>query len=287
MKFAIIGGNSRWSKILIKNFKYFNLKPTFTSSRYITSSINITDFRNIPLKKIDFVVVCSDIKRNFLAASFFLKNKKPIFIEKPIAASQKNYLYLDKLAKKNKTILFCNYQHIYASPLQFIKKRILNKEKVTNISINFGKNGPIKNINSSYEWLPHSLSILFFIINKNNKFSLKFEDYISKKKTNIIIESNSPYKIKNLINIKAGNNFKKKTYLVNISTNKNLYIYDANKPNQLLINNKVKIFKNYPLYNSILCFLKILNKRKSNNINLRFNSKISKKIMLFLNNYNL
>ena len=35
MNFAIIGGNTRWSKILIKNFQKLNYKPIFTSSNFL------------------------------------------------------------------------------------------------------------------------------------------------------------------------------------------------------------------------------------------------------------
>ena len=291
MKFAIIGGNSRWGKVLIKNFRNFNLKLSYTSSSYIKSNKNFKDFRLIPYQKVDFIIICSDIKKNLLAASFFLKKKKPIFIEKPISSNKKNYLHLANLAKKEKTILFCNYQHIYADPLQYIKKRLEYKEKIKKIYINFGKEGPIKNINSSYEWLPHPLSIIYFLTKKIEKIKIKYVNFFSKKKTNIILSNiilNK--KNQNFIDtyVESGNNFKKKIYLVKIHTNSNCYIYDAKKPNQLLVNNKIKIFKNFPLFNSINSFLKIVRKHneKSNKI-YDLNIGITKKIMLFLDKHNL
>ena len=35
MNYALIGGNTNWSKILIKNFYYQKYKLKYTSSRYI------------------------------------------------------------------------------------------------------------------------------------------------------------------------------------------------------------------------------------------------------------
>ena len=57
MKFAIIGGNTRWSKILIKNFKKFDHKLLFTSSGYINKKNNFKDFKKIPIKSLDFIVL--------------------------------------------------------------------------------------------------------------------------------------------------------------------------------------------------------------------------------------
>ena len=118
-----------------------------------------------------------------------------------------------------------------------------------------------------------------------------YVNFFSKKKTNIILSNiilNK--KNKNFIDtyVESGNNFKKKIYLVKIHTNRNRYIYDAKKPNQLLVNNKIKIFKNFPLFNSINSFLKIVRKHneKSNKI-YDLNIGITKKIMLFLDKHNL
>ena len=115
--------------------------------------------------------------------------------------------------------------------------------------------------------------------------------FFQKKKTNIILRNiilNK--KNQNFIDtyVESGNNFKKKIYLVKIHTNRNCYIYDAKKPNQLLVNNKIKIFKNFPLFNSINSFLKIVRKHneKSNKI-YDLNIGITKKIMLFLDKHNL
>ena len=75
MKFAIIGGNTRWSKILIKNFKKFDHKLLFTSSGYINKKNNFKDFKKIPIKSIDFIVLASDVNKNLRALKFFCSKK--------------------------------------------------------------------------------------------------------------------------------------------------------------------------------------------------------------------
>ena len=288
MKFAIIGGNTRWSKILIKNFKKFNQKLLFTSSSYIDKKNNYKDFKKIPIKSLDFIVLASDVNKNFGALKFFYSKKKPIFIEKPITNNFKNYLTIKKLIKSK--LIFVHYQHMYSDPINFLIGQ-LKKEKLLSIDLFFGKNGPTKKINSSYEWLPHPLSILFNIINNNINLPAKYSEYINKKKTNIKIIGRIQKSI--FLNLKTGNNFGKKKYLIKIKTNKNIYKYNATDPKKISIldyvlnNKKQKKFKNYPLDNSINIFLKTLNDRKKRALIIKKNKIITDRIMNYLDRYKL
>lgn len=288
MKFAIIGGNTRWSKILIKNFKKFDHKLLFTSSSYIDKKNNYKDFKKIPIKSLDFIVLSSDVNKNFRALKFFYTKKKPIFIEKPITKNFNNYLTIKRLIKSK--LIFVHYQHMYSDPINFLISQ-LKKEKLLSIDLFFGKNGPIKKINSSYEWLPHPLSILFNIINNTINLPAKYSDYINKKKTNIKIIGRIQKSI--FLNLKTGNNFSKKKYLIKIKTNKNIYEYDATDPKKISIldyglnKKKQKKFKNYPLDNSINIFLKTLNNRKKRSLIIKKNKIITDRIMNYLDRYNL
>ncbi len=252
MNYVMVGGNTKWSKILIKNFEQKKFKLKFTSSRYIKKKNNFTNYKKIPLNNIDFVVLCSDAKRNINAAKFFDKKKMPIFIEKPISNSFINYVNFKKKSN-SKSIYFCNYLHIYSDPIKLLKKKI-NKQNILSIKLIFGKNGKERTINSSYEWLPHPLSVLFFLKNNNyNASEVNYTNFKNKKKTNIKIQ----YKKKNFnILIQSGNNFKSTKYIVEIITKKNNYFYDGTDPRKLKINEKIIYFKNMPLMNSINIFSK-------------------------------
>ena len=80
MNYVMVGGNTKWSKILIKNFEQKKFKLKFTSSRYIKRKTNFTNYKKIPLNNIDFVVLCSDAKRNINAAKFLLKKQYQILL---------------------------------------------------------------------------------------------------------------------------------------------------------------------------------------------------------------
>ena len=235
MNYALIGGNTNWSKTLIKNFNFQKFKLKFTSSRYIKRKNNFIDYKKIPLDKIDFIVLCSDAKRNIEAAKYFAFKKVPIFIEKPISNSYNNFKKFKKIINLN-TIYFCDYLHIYSDPIQKLKKKI-KKEKVISIKLIFGKKGKERKINSSYEWLPHPLSVLFYL--KNYKYTdsiIKYSKFKNKKKTNLKI---SYLKKKFEVFVYSGNNFTTTKYIVDIKTDKNRYVYDGTRPTKLRINSKL------------------------------------------------
>ena len=118
----------------------------------------------------------------------------------------------------------------------------------------FGKKGKERKINSSYEWLPHPLSILFYL--KKNKYVgsiIKYSKFKNKKKTNLKI---SYLKKKFKLFVHSGNNFNSTKYIVDIKTDKNHYVYDGTHPTTLRINSKIYHFKYKPLFNSIFIFQK-------------------------------
>ncbi len=278
MNYALIGGNTNWSKILIKNFYYHKYKLKYTSSRYIKKKNNFINYKKIPLDEIDFVVLSSDAKRNIKSAKYFTHMQVPIFIEKPISFSYRSFKNFKKYTKSN-AIYFCDYLHIYSDPIKFIKKK-LKKENIKKIKLIFGKKGRERNINSSYEWLPHPLSILFYLTNKNySEATIKYNNFQTKKKTNLeIFFKNKKFEAY----ICSGNNFNSTKYIVNIKTEKNDYLYDGTYPTKLKINRKSYFFKYKPLFNSILVFSKIIKDSKDKKILSKQNKKITEYIMNFL-----
>lgn len=278
MNYALIGGNTNWSKILIKNFNYQKYKLKYTSSRYIKKKNNFINYKQIPLNKIDFVILSSDAKRNIEAAKYFTFKKVPIFIEKPISHSYKSFKSFQKFTK-SKTVYFCDYLHIYSDPIQYLKNK-LKKERIKKIRLIFGKKGKERNINSSYEWLPHPLSILFFLTKKNfHNLKINYYNFQNKKKTNLeIFYKNKRFEFQ----IFSGNNFNSTKYEVEILTDKNNYLYDGTHPKKLKINHKLYFFKHNPLYNSIMTFSNIINNPNKNIILSNENKRITEKIMNFL-----
>jgi len=76
--------------------------------------------------KADLVIISSPTNTHFEIASFFLKNKIPVLIEKPIAENTKKAKALLELAKKKKTFITVGHVERYNSAYLAIKKIIKN-----------------------------------------------------------------------------------------------------------------------------------------------------------------
>lgn len=266
MNYGIFGGATRWGRVLIKNFNEKNCKLIFTSSKFIKNNKNLLDFRKIP-KNTNFIVIATNPHKNLKLLNLF--TDKNIFCEKPILTNYKNF----KKIKKRKKIIFCNYQHIYSDPINFFKKKLLNKKNYS-IQIRFGKNGKERKVLTSYEWLTHPLSIIFYLgVNLNNVI-IDNVNYKSKYKQNFSIQNKS-------INILSGNNFKKKEYSIRMQIKNKTYFYNAAKPLQCYVNKKKITFARFPLQSSVNKFLSFLSNPKIYKKEIKLNMFITKKIMLF------
>ncbi|MFA5271344.1 MAG: Gfo/Idh/MocA family oxidoreductase [Candidatus Omnitrophota bacterium] len=95
-----------------------------------TDQARLANHTNIPsyndyhdlLGKVNFVSIAAPTKNHFKIAEFFLKNKVPVFVEKPITQKVQEAQKLIALAKKNKTILFVGHVERYNNAYLAIKK---------------------------------------------------------------------------------------------------------------------------------------------------------------------
>lgn len=76
--------------------------------------------------KVDLVSVASPTSAHFKIASFFLNNKIPVLVEKPLTQNLKEAEKLLSLARKNKTLLFVGHVERYNNAYLSIKKIIKN-----------------------------------------------------------------------------------------------------------------------------------------------------------------
>lgn len=76
--------------------------------------------------KVDLVSVATPTSTHFKIAKFFLTNKIPVLVEKPLTQDLKEAQKLVNLAKKNKTLLFVGHVERYNNAYLAIKKTIKN-----------------------------------------------------------------------------------------------------------------------------------------------------------------
>jgi len=82
---------------------------------------SFNDYRDL-LGKIDFVSIAVPTINHYKIAEFFLKNKIPVFVEKPITQNAAEAKKLIDLAKKNKTLIFVGHVERYNNAYLAIKK---------------------------------------------------------------------------------------------------------------------------------------------------------------------
>jgi predicted dehydrogenase len=78
------------------------------------------------LGKVNLVSIAAPTTKHFEIANFFLKNKVPVLVEKPLTQTLKEAERLIALAKKNKTIVFVGHVERYNSAYLAVKKSIKN-----------------------------------------------------------------------------------------------------------------------------------------------------------------
>tara|TARA_B100000929_G_scaffold281095_1_gene259721 strand:- start:133 stop:1029 length:897 start_codon:yes stop_codon:yes gene_type:complete len=262
-------GFGEWGKKIYKSIAlHNNLKIKYVCKKNI-DRINqlklktkiVSSFKEAINDQIEAVFIATPSETHFQIAKYALTHKKHIFIEKPVCFNNKEYQVLTNLAKENLLILHVNYIHLYNenfTSLINIYNQRKNNEK-TFIKILLGNNMPIrKKTNVLMDWGPHIFSILNYILNScccdliSSKINSKTNN---KSKCNIYLK----FKYKNIY-IKAlfGNDFKKKNTYISISQNFNRYEY-RDSYSKIIQNKKTKEINfqsKSPLENSISQFIR-------------------------------
>ncbi len=78
------------------------------------------------VKKVDLVSIATPTPSHFKIAGFFLQNKIPVLVEKPITKNSRQAKKLINIAKKNNTLLFVGHVERYNSAYLKVKESIKN-----------------------------------------------------------------------------------------------------------------------------------------------------------------
>lgn len=127
---------------------------------------NVPVFSNINQIKsinhsIDGVIISSNTDSHYKIAKYFLQNKIPVLIEKPISTNICEVNELVNYSKKNNIVLRCGLLEIYNPVFTYLNN--LNTNKIKNIQI-FRHSQKIVNRNVDhviYDLLIHDLAVLF------------------------------------------------------------------------------------------------------------------------------
>jgi len=219
-------GYGYWGSKLARNFKnsdYFDLfsiadskkvNLTLAKKRFPLISTYKDYKKSIKDNLINLVVVSTPTGTHYKIAKFALENSKHVLIEKPMCLSTKEVMSLNRIAKKNKKMIFVDYPFLFAGTVNYIKN-IIDKKKYGNILEieSFREQAPIRNdANVIWDLGIHDISILTYLLKKQpyktrtiikKNFNNKLCDtaYINlkyKKSINVLIKNSwvSPTKIR-------------------------------------------------------------------------------------------
>ncbi len=147
-------------KIYIADTNQNHLKPHQNLSNY-------EDYKQLK-GKIDLVSIATPTFTHYEIASFFLKNKIPVLVEKPLTKTLKEAEALIKLSQKNKTMLFVGHVERYNSAYLAVKKYIKNPLFIECHRLNPYPNRSL-DISVVLDLMIHDLDIILGLLNDKVK----------------------------------------------------------------------------------------------------------------------
>jgi predicted dehydrogenase len=171
-------GNGYWGskvysriKSLDNDFK-INFVCDTDNSKFKTINKNVSkinDYKKaLNFKNLDAIFICSNPISHFKIASFFLKNKINVFVEKPICKNFKEFSILKKISKQKNVVLYEDLIFLHDDKIKALKKIICKKSFGKPLVFNSSRSnlgGFQYNTDVVDDLLTHDLSILFYFFN--------------------------------------------------------------------------------------------------------------------------
>lgn len=147
----LLVGNGKWGKNYISTLKDF-------------SEVNLTvatrqNWKQLIDNNPNGVIIATPPDSHIEIANYALQKDVPIMIEKPLVLS------LDEVKKLEcfTTPILVNYIHLFSDAYQKIKK-IVEPEKITNITSAGYNCGPIRNYSSLWDYGVHDMSLILDLV---------------------------------------------------------------------------------------------------------------------------
>ena len=169
--------------IICYDKKNWNLKKI--KERFKTVKLNYKIKDILDNEEIKIVFVCVPTYLIYKYAKLILKNKKNVFLEKPVSTSSKKILELIKLSKFYNVKIMTGYIYLYNKYINYIKKQITTKRlgKINYVELNRKNYGPIRDdVSSLWDLASHDLSIIKYFFSGKIKKAQHLKSQITKKK---------------------------------------------------------------------------------------------------------
>jgi predicted dehydrogenase len=176
-------GAGRFGYNFIKTFKELKVNVAWVCARSDKSILKIkefgsdikttTDYNNLLSDNdVEAVAIVTPAETHYKIAKDTLNAGKNLILEKPVTTSLKECKELVAIAKKKKLKFMAGHVHLFNPGIQQLKKDIVSGgfgkiKSITNIHVG---NGPIRqDINALWDFSPHIISILNYLLDKPPK----------------------------------------------------------------------------------------------------------------------
>jgi len=299
-------GHGYWGQKLSRNFvnsEFFELVSIADKNKKSFTFINknypkVTCYENfkkaIDQEEVDLVIIATPTSTHYKIAKYALEKSKHILVEKPITLSLIETKKLNKIAKKNKKLIFVDYPFLFSGSINFLKE-IIKKNKYGKILEieSFREQAPIRrDANVIWDLGAHDISILTYLLNKQphsvktiKRYSLgkslcdcAYINLVYKNNLKVLIKNSwiSPTKIR-LIKIKL------KHAIIYCDENESIHKIKIYKRKSKHIADKYNlIVPEIDLNEPLSKLVKYIYLSIKNNTNELFENKINEKITLLL-----
>ena len=188
----------------------------------------------------DLVVLATPTSTHFQIASYILKKKINILVEKPLCLNLKDHIRLNKIAKVNGVKIYVDFPFIFSGSVQYIKN-IIKKNIYGNLKSieSFREQAPIRtDTNVLWDLSIHDISIINYLLSAKNNKIISVNKYNKTKNYNKILINMKNKKVDILI--KNNWNSPTKIRLIKLIFDNAVVYYDENENLY-----KIKIFKKY------------------------------------------
>ncbi len=123
-------------------------------------------------KNIDAVAIATPGSTHYKLTKEALESGKHVLVEKPLAFTSEDVKNLIKLSEKNKKTMMVGHLHLYNPGIRKLKEDIQKGlfGKINYINLDHFGNGPIRtDMGALWDFFPHSVSILLYLLEKSPK----------------------------------------------------------------------------------------------------------------------
>ncbi len=247
--------------------------PHQAQSEKIANSLNCQSFKSldeIP-GQVDFVTIAAATQAHYDLAEFFLKNKIPTLVEKPIAATAEQGEKLSELAAKNNVVFSVGHIERFNPAYKYLKQ---NQQNIRYLELN--RLAPFRvrgsDVSVLHDLMIHDYDLVQFIFNQKIKKHMIFGHQMIRPTTDDVsvylqLESGTQVHIQNsrlmpqiIRNYRAV--FQDHTLFMNTATMEGEFLYPAPEQEAFMRTEKVTLEKVDSLALEIDHFISAVKKEK-------------------------